>query len=119
MWVYRRNRVIIDGVWVNPQANISTNIEFRSTGGSNADVVPDFSMTSHEVDRVVNLMLNGLNWFQGCLYNQETAEHPQLYFDHMLKSGDAYQLAREIRQGLDLTDAEGSPRHDGDHDGDD
>jgi hypothetical protein len=41
-----------------------------------------------------------------CLYNQETDEHPQLYFDHMLKSGDAYELAREIRRGLDLTDSE-------------
>jgi hypothetical protein len=43
-------------------------------------------------------------WFQGCLYNQETNEHPQLYFDHMLKVGNAYQLAHEIRRGLDLTD---------------
>jgi hypothetical protein len=27
-------------------------------------------------------------WFVGCLYNQETAEHPQLYFSHQLKTGD-------------------------------
>ena len=51
-------------------------------------------------------MLVDLGWFQGCLYNQETAEHPQLFFDHMLKVGDAYTLAREIRQGLDLTQSE-------------
>lgn len=110
VWVYRRNPIIIDGIRVNPQANISTNIEFKPTGsGTNADVVSDYSMTSSEINPVVNLMLNHLGWYQGCLYNQETAEHPQLYFDHMLKSGDAYQLAREIRRGLDLTDAEGSP----------
>ncbi len=36
-------------------------------------------------------------------------EDSGLYFDHMLKSGDAYQLARDIRRGLDLIDAEGSP----------
>jgi hypothetical protein len=30
----------------------------------------------------------------------------QLYFDHMSKTGDAYQLAAEIRAGLDLTDAQ-------------
>jgi hypothetical protein len=29
-----------------------------------------------------------------------------LYFDHMLKVGDAYALAAEIRSGLDLTDSE-------------
>jgi hypothetical protein len=39
------------------------------------------------------------------LYNQETDEHPQLYFDHLLKVGNAYDLARELRRGLDLTKA--------------
>lgn len=46
-------------------------------------------------------------WFQGCLYNQETNqetnEQPQRFFDHRVKEGDAYQLAQEIRSGLDLT----------------
>ena len=41
-----------------------------------------------------------------CLDNQETAEHPQLYFSHQLKSGDAYQLAHEIRLGLNHTRSE-------------
>jgi hypothetical protein len=54
---------------------------------------------------VVRLMRQ-LGWFQGCLYNQETNEQPQLYFDHMLKAGDAYVLAHEIRRGLDLTHAQ-------------
>jgi hypothetical protein len=93
-------------VLVNPQANVSTNIQFKPRGGSQADVVPDFSMTSLESDAVVSLMLNELGWYQGCFHNQETAEHPQLYFDHMLKTGDAYQLAAEIRRGLDLTRSE-------------
>ncbi len=38
-------------------------------------------MTSTEVMPVVTLMRRH-GWFQGCLYNQETSEHPQLYFDH-------------------------------------
>ena len=101
-----RESVRVGDVWVNPQANISTNIEFMPLGGSQAAVVPDFSMTAREVNPVVDLMLNRLGWYQGCLYNQETDEHPQLYFDHMLKTGDAYQLAAEIRRGLDLTDTE-------------
>jgi len=37
----------------------------------------------------------------GCLYNQETDEHPQLYFSHEFKTGDPYALAAEIRKGLD------------------
>jgi hypothetical protein len=31
---------------------------------------------------------------------------PQLYFDHMLKTGDAHALAGEVRRGLDLTAAD-------------
>jgi hypothetical protein len=100
----RTDRIVIDGICVSPEANISTNVEFKplSSSGSRAAVAPDFSMTSSEVMPVVSLMRR-LGWFQGCLYNQETDEHPQLYFDHMLKVGDAYTLAREIRRGLDLT----------------
>lgn len=106
VWIYRSDPIFIDDVRVNPQANVSTNVEFKPLGGSRADVVPDFSMTDDEVVPVTNLMLNTFKWYQGCLYNQETDESPQLYFDHMLKTGDAYQLAQEIRQGLDLTDSE-------------
>ena len=106
-WVYRKDTITIDGVTVNPQANISTSVEFKPLGNDGtAAVVPDFSMTSEETVPVITRMLNDLGWLQGCLYNQETAEQPQLYFDHMLKTGDAYELATEIRQGLDLTDSE-------------
>lgn len=104
--VQRTDRIRIDSVIVSPEAGISTTIEFKPLGGAKANVVPDFSMKSNEVDPVVRAMLIEQGWFQGCLYNQETDEHPQLYFDHMLKTGNAYELAREIRRGLDLTNSE-------------
>jgi hypothetical protein len=104
--VNREHGVQLDGVYAMPDTGISTSIEFKPLGsGSNAAVVPDFSMTADEVVPVVQHM-QSLGWFQGCLYNQETDEHPQLYFDHMLKTGDAYALAKEIRSGLDLTDSD-------------
>ncbi len=101
--VPRTSEVTIDGVHANPYAGISTTIEFKPIGKKEAQVVPDFSLTAQEIDPVVKLMLNELDWYQGCLYNQETAESPQLYFDHMIKQGNAYALAKEIRRGLDLT----------------
>jgi hypothetical protein len=103
----RTDTIVIDGIEVSPEANISTNVQFKpsSNSGSSAWAGPDFSMESSEVMPVVSLMREQ-GWFQGCLYNQETNESPQLYFDHMLKQGDAYALAREIRRGLDLTDAQ-------------
>ena len=103
----RTDRIVIDGVRVSPEANIFTEVEFKplNASGSRTAVAPDFSMESSEVMPVVALMRRQ-GWFQGCLYNQETDEHPQLYFDHMLKVGDSYALAREIRRGLNLTDSE-------------
>ena len=104
--VSRTHGVNLGGVHARPEAGISTTVEFKPMGtGANAAVVPDFSMTGDEVVPVVKLMI-AQGWFQGCLYNQETDEQPQLYFDHMLKIGDAYALAQEIRNGLDLTAAD-------------
>ncbi len=105
--VERTDRIVIDDVHVSPEANIYTEIQFKplSATGSRAAVGPDFAMEASEVTPVVRLMREQ-GWFQGCLYNQETNEHPQLYFDHMLKVGDAYALARQIRRGLDLTDSQ-------------
>jgi hypothetical protein len=103
--VNRRHGVLLGNVYASPETGISTVIELKPLGGDDAAVVPDFSMTGNEVQDVVRTML-GQGWYQGCLYNQETEEHPQLYFDHMVKTGDAYQLAAEIRRGLDMTNSE-------------
>lgn len=103
--INRSDLVWLDGVRVSPEVGISTTVEFKPIDGSNAQVVPAFSMTSAEVAPVHRMLLE-LHWVQGRIYNQETAERPQLYFDHMVKMGDAYQLAHEIRRGLDLTHSE-------------
>ncbi|HEY6397838.1 MAG TPA: DUF1259 domain-containing protein [Solirubrobacteraceae bacterium] len=102
----RTDRVIIDRVLVNPRVNISTNIQFEplNSSGSRAAAGPDFSMTSAEIMPVTQTM-RAQGWLDACLYNQETNEEPQLYFSHMLKTGDPYVLAGEIRKGLDLTAA--------------
>lgn len=104
--VLRKSKVNIGSVRVSPQAGISSIIVFQPTStGSFSEVVADFSLSESEVNPVVKLMLNQHHWFQGCLHSQETNEKPQLYFSFMAKSGDAYLLAKEIRQGLDLTDS--------------
>jgi hypothetical protein len=102
--VPRTDRIVIDGVRVSPEANVSTNIAFLplDAAGSTVAVAPDFSLTSHEVDPVIKLMRR--QGFEiGCLYNQETSEQPQLYFSHQFATGDPVALARMIRKGLDLT----------------
>jgi hypothetical protein len=102
--VDRIDRIVIDGIRVAPQANISTMVEFRplNAAGTSATAAPDFSMTSREVQPVIATMRRR-SWHVGCLYNQETDEHPQLYFAHMVKNGNPYALAQEIRAALDHT----------------
>ena len=105
--VARKDQIVIDGVQVSPEANIATGVEFKplATTGSAAAVGPDFGMIGPEVQPVVAVM-RSQGWFVGCLYNQETDETPQLYFAHMLKTGDAYSLAAEVRKGLDQTNSQ-------------
>ncbi len=105
--VSRTDRIAIGDVVVSPQTGISTNISIKPTdkAGRTAAAAPDFSMSASEVQPVISLMRKQ-GWFLGCLYNQETAEKPQLYFSHMVKTGDPYALAAEIRLGLDKTAAE-------------
>jgi hypothetical protein len=105
--VDRRDAIVIGGVRASKDSNIYTEVQFnpRSDKGSAADVAPDFSMVGSEVQPVVALMRKQ-GWFVACLYNQETEESPQLYFSHMLKTGDAYTLAAEVRLALDKTNSE-------------
>jgi hypothetical protein len=102
VYVARRDQQTIDGVQVKPETNIATNVAFEplSSDGSKAAVVPDFAMEAPEINGVVGTM-RGMGWDIGCLYNQETDEHPQLFFSHQFKTGDPYALAAEVRKGLD------------------
>lgn len=104
--VPRRDRIILGRVPINPFLNVATNIVFEplESGGAAAAVVPAFSMVAFEIQNVMRVMRQQ-GWVIGCLYNQETAEYPQLYFSHQLKVGDPVTLAREIRNGLDQTNS--------------
>jgi hypothetical protein len=105
VFVSRRDAISIDGVTVKPQANIATNVAFQPLGkGGSAAVAPDFGMEASEINGLMRVM-RARGWDIGCLYNQETDEHPQLFFSHQFKTGNAYDLAREVRLGLDQTNS--------------
>jgi hypothetical protein len=103
--VNRTDRITLAGHAIRPELNIATTVQFEPLGGGRAAVVPDFSMTASEVMPVTQTM-RALGWLDGCLYNQETAESPQLYFSHMFRTGDAVTLARQVRAGLNHTASE-------------
>jgi hypothetical protein len=100
--VSRNNPIRIAGIVVDPDTNIATTVVFEPLDDAATNVLcaPDFSMEAKEINGVTATM-RGQGWDIGCLYNQETDEHPQLFFEHAMKQGDPYQLAAQVRNGLD------------------
>jgi hypothetical protein len=103
--VPRANPIHLEGLHINPYLNVYTPIAFEplDSSGSKAAVVPDFGMVYTEIPRLMTVM-QSQGWEVDCLYNQETDEQPQLYFSHQFKAGDPYELAREVRRGLEQLD---------------
>ena len=98
----QKRTVRLGGVVLNQNANAETNIAFEplNRSGTVAAAAPDFGMFAWQVENVIRVMRLE-RWDVGCLYNQETDEAPQLYFSHDFKTGNPYELAREVRLALD------------------
>ncbi len=98
--VPREEAITLGGIRISPNLNVETAVSFQPYGGGqNAAAAVDYGMVAAEIQNVIGLMRRQ-GWNIGCLYNQETAEYPQLYFSHQFKTGNAIELAREIRAGL-------------------
>lgn len=100
--VPRKDQIILAGVPVKPELGVEHRIAFEPLGGGRTAVAPDFALTASEVNPVMAITRR-YGFTVHCLYNQETAERPQLYFSHQLAVGDAYELARVIRRALERT----------------
>jgi hypothetical protein len=98
----QREPITLAGVRISPYLNVATPVDFQPLGGEEAVVVPDFGMLANQINNVARTM-RGQGWAIDCLYNQETDENPQLFFSHQFKVGNAYQLAAEVRRGLEQT----------------
>jgi hypothetical protein len=98
----QRDPITLGGVRISPYLNVATPVDFQPLGGEDAVVVPDFGMLANQIDAVARTMRRQ-GWAIDCLYNQETDENPQLFFSHQFKVGNAYQLAAEVRRGLEQT----------------
>jgi len=122
--VPRKERIRLGGIEVNPLLGVMSHVSFMpiqngpqtaqggggtngsgASGGLKAAVVPDYAMLASEVDPLMRVALS--HGFQvHCLYNQETDEHPQLYFSHQLNVGDPEQMAHAVHAALEKTNVE-------------
>ena len=100
--VSRKEQIILGGVPVESELGVEHNIAFEPLGSDRTAVAPDFALTASEVNPVMAITRK-YGFSVHCLYNQETAERPQLYFSHQLAVGNAYELARVIRRALEKT----------------
>jgi hypothetical protein len=103
--IARKENIILDGVHIKPDMGVEHTVNFEPLGGNTTAVAPDFALLASEINPVMAIMRKQ-SFAVHCLYNQETAESPQLYFSHQLAVGDAYELARAVRKGLELTNAD-------------
>jgi len=98
----RRESISLGGVAIDPGLGVSHEVYFEPLQDGRTAVAPDVALLAQEVNDVTrSLRRDGFDVH--CLYNQETAEVPQLYFSHLLAVGNPYFLARVIRRALQQT----------------
>jgi hypothetical protein len=99
----RKEKIVVGGAAWKADMGLTHTVAFQpSDSGKDTAVAPDFALIASEINPLCQFM-RAQGFTIHCLYNQETAESPQLYFSHQLAVGDAYDLAGRIRQALDLT----------------
>jgi hypothetical protein len=103
--INRKEQIILGGNAVKSELGVNHTVAFEPLGDGRAAVAPDFALIASEVNPVMESQRRQ-GFTVHCLYNQETAESPQLYFSHQLAVGDAYQLARAIRRSLERTNTQ-------------
>ena len=99
--VPRAEDIVVAGVTLKPEMGVEVTVRFEPLGDDGQAVcAPDYALIASEVNPA--LKVSRAEGFEvHCLYNQETAEEPQLYFSHNLATGDAVDLAKKVSKVLD------------------
>ncbi|MDQ6661591.1 MAG: DUF1259 domain-containing protein [Chloroflexota bacterium] len=98
----RAETIYLAGVALKPETGVSVTVAFEplDSSGQYAAVAPDYALIASEVNPAL-AVARAEGFVVHCLYNQETAEQPQLYFSHNLKTGNPVDLAWQIYKVLD------------------
>lgn len=100
--VPRAETIVVAGVALKPETGVSVTVAFEplDKSGKKAACAPDYALIASEVNPALEVS-RAEGFVVHCLYNQETAEHPQLYFSHNLATGDPIMLAHQVSKVLD------------------
>lgn len=99
----RAETIFLAGIPLQPETGVSVTIAFEplDDSGDYAACAPDYALIAREINPA--LQQSRAEGFEiHCLYNQETAEFPQLYFSHNLRSGDPIVSAKKVAKVLAL-----------------
>jgi hypothetical protein len=101
----RRPETFIEaGVVLRPYMNIFHQINFEplDSSGGKALCGADYALRAGEVSPALQQSNLKEGFEVHCLYNQQTAIWPNLFFSHNLKAGDPIDLAHSVRRVLDV-----------------
>jgi hypothetical protein len=97
----RAETIVLAGIPLKPETGVSVTVAFEPLDNNGfAAVAPDYAFIASEINPALEVA-RAEGFVVHCLYNQETAEFPQLYFSHNLKTGNAIELAQQIARVLD------------------
>lgn len=97
----RAETIYLAGIPLKPETGVSVTVAFEPLDNNGfAAVAPDYAFIASEINPALEVA-RAEGFVVHCLYNQETAEFPQLYFSHNLKTGNAIELAQQIARVLD------------------
>ncbi|MEV4441146.1 DUF1259 domain-containing protein [Streptomyces sp. NPDC049577] len=109
-WIFSRRETVIDHGRVLPKGMGATSaFIFQALGGGRAAVNGDFAMVAGEVQKVFQaLRRGGIEIVE--LHNHGLFDEPRLFFIHFWAVGDAVQIAKALRAGVDMTNIEPTQR---------
>jgi hypothetical protein len=89
-------------VAIEPEMGPESDLDFQPLGNNRAVVIGELCVTADEAPAVMQ-SLRQSRIEVDALHNHFLTEQPRLFFMHLQAAGDADDLARAIRQALDLT----------------
>lgn len=103
--IARADKISMNGYVLSPTMDISTMIRFQPLGNGDAAVIGEFVVEENEVEPVMQAFI-GNDIEVTALHSHMITEQPRLFYIHCWATGNAEDLASDMRKALDETNSE-------------